>query len=264
MNFPLRSLAPLALAGLVVLGGCKPPATGEGEPKTEAAAETAGAEAGKEADGAGPVPGIEGLETEREQVSYMIGMDMAKSLAPLKDELDVEVMAQAISDHFAGTAAKMTEEQSLQVQQAFTAKLQARQEAERLAAATKGKEEGATFLAANKDKPGVHTTESGLQYEVIREGNGPKPKSTDVVRVHYKGTLLDGTTFDSSYDRGQPAEFGLDQVIPGWAEGVQLMPVGSKYRFWVPSELGYGEAGGGPIPPNATLTFEVELIEVVR
>ena len=199
MNFPLRSLAPLALAGFVlVLGACTPSEKTDGEPSTGAAAETAGAEAGKEADGAGPVPGIEGLETEREQVSYMIGMDMAKSLAPLKDELDVEVMAQAISDHFAGTAAKMTEEQSLQVQQAFTAKLQARQEAERLAAATKGKEEGATFLAANKDKPGVHTTESGLQYEVIREGNGPKPKSTDVVLEHKKRTLLDGSTNEGS------------------------------------------------------------------
>ena len=264
MNFPLRSLAPLALAGLVVLGGCKPPATGEGEPKTDAAAATADDKDAAVADGSGAIPGIEGLETEREQVSYMIGMDMAKSLVPLKDELDVEVLAQAITDHFAGSPSKMTDEQSLQVQEAFTAKLQARQEADRLAAAAKGLEEGAAFLAGNKDKPGVHTTESGLQYEVIREGNGPKPKATDVVRVHYTGTLLDGTTFDSSYDRGQPAEFGLDQVIPGWAEGVQLMPVGSKYRFWVPSELGYGEAGGGPIPPNATLTFEVELIEVVR
>ena len=98
----------------------------------------------------------------------------------------------------------------------------------------------------------------------MREGSGPKPAATDVVRVHYKGTLLDGTVFDSSYDRGQPAEFGLNQVIPGWAEGVALMPVGSKYMFWIPSDLGYGEAGGGPIPPNSMLTFEVELIEIVK
>ena len=263
MNFPLRSLAPLALAALVlVVGGCKADKNdADGDATAEVSADAATAPA---ADGSGPVPGIEGLETERAQVSYMIGMDVAKSLAPLKDEVDADVIAEALADSFAGRTPKMTEEQSLQVQQAFTAKLQARQEAERLEAATKGKEEGAKFLAANKDKPGVHTTESGLQYQVVREGNGPKPQPTDVVRVHYKGTLLDGTTFDSSYDRGQPAEFGLDQVIPGWAEGVQLMPVGSKYRFWVPSELGYGEAGGGPIPPNATLTFEVELIEVVR
>ena len=101
-------------------------------------------------------------------------------------------------------------------------------------------------------------------HQVVRAGNGPTPAATDVVRVHYKGTLLDGTVFDSSYDRGQPAEFGLAQVIPGWSEGVALMPVGSKYTFWIPSELGYGEAGGGPIPANAMLTFEVELMEIVK
>ena len=260
MNSPLRSLAPLALAGLVlVLGACKPPEKADGEDTV--AADTPAAE-GEAA--AGAVAGIEGLETEREQVSYMIGMDMAKSLTPIKDDLDVEILAQAMRDSFEGKTPKMTEEQSLQVQQAFTTRLQARQEAERLAAAEKGKTEGAAFLAGNKDKPGVHVTESGLQYQVVREGSGPKPAATDVVRVHYKGTLLDGTVFDSSYDRGQPAEFGLTQVIPGWAEGVALMPVGSKYMFWIPSDLGYGEAGGGPIPPNSMLTFEVELIEIVK
>jgi FKBP-type peptidyl-prolyl cis-trans isomerase len=261
MNSPLRSLAPLALAGLVLaLGACKPSEKTEGDDKskTEEAADA-------KADAAtGAVAGIEGLETEREQVSYMIGLDMAKSLTPIKDDLDVDVLAQAMADQFAGKAPKMTEEQSLQVQQAFTAKLQARQEAERKAAAEKGKADGEKFLADNKAKPGVTVTDSGLQYQVVRAGNGPKPAATDVVRVHYKGTLLDGTTFDSSYDRGEPAEFGLDQVIPGWSEGVQLMPVGSKYVFWIPSDLGYGEAGGGPIPPNAMLTFEVELIEIVK
>jgi FKBP-type peptidyl-prolyl cis-trans isomerase len=262
MNPVLRSLAPLAVAGLVLaLGACKPSEKVDGAdaPAVEAGAEDDGAAA---ADGA--IAGIEGLETEREQVSYMIGMDMAKSLTPIKDDLDVEVMAQAMSDAFAGTDPKMTEEQSQQVQAAFTAKLQARQEAELAAASEKGAKEGAEFLAANKAKPGITTTESGLQYQVVRAGNGPKPAATDVVRVHYKGTLLDGTTFDSSYDRGEPAEFGLNQVIPGWAEGVALMPVGSKYMFWIPAELAYGESGGGPIPPNSMLTFEVELIEIVK
>jgi FKBP-type peptidyl-prolyl cis-trans isomerase FkpA len=261
MNLPLRYLAPLAIAGAVLsVGGCKPAGKADGDKaKTEEAA--AGAE-GAKADGA--VPGIAGLETERDQVSYMIGLDMAKSLTPIKDDLDVEVLAQAMRDSFDGKKPKMTEEQSLAVQQAFTTRLQARQEAERAAAAEKGKAEGAKFLAANKAKPDVRVTESGLQYQVVREGSGPKPARTDVVRVHYKGTLLDGTVFDSSYDRGQPAEFGLDQVIPGWSEGVALMPVGSKYMFWIPSDLGYGEAGGGPIPPNAMLTFEVELIEIVK
>ncbi|WP_227977753.1 FKBP-type peptidyl-prolyl cis-trans isomerase [Arenimonas daejeonensis] len=210
------------------------------------------------------MPGIAGLETEKKQVSYMIGLDMAKSLTPIKDDLDVEVLAEAMATAFAGETPKLTEEQSLLVQEAFTAKLQAKQAAEQAEKAEKGKAEGAAFLAGNKDKPGVKTTESGLQYRVERAGNGATPAATDVVRVHYKGTLLDGTEFDSSYERGQPAEFGLNQVIPGWAEGVALMPVGSKYTFWIPSELGYGDSGGGPIPPNAMLTFEVELIEIVK
>ena len=116
----------------------------------------------------------------------------------------------------------------------------------------------------NKSKPGVRTTASGLQYQVIRQGAGPKPKATDTVRVNYKGSLLNGKQFDSSYDRGQPAEFALNQVIPGWTEGVGLMPVGSKYRLWVPSNLAYGPAGQAPIGPNSTLVFEVELLAIVK
>ncbi len=259
MNSALRSLAPLALVGLVLtLGACKPEAQDEGAKPADAAAP---AEAGADAPA---VAGIAGLDTESAQVSYMIGVDMAKSLEPIKDTLDVDVLADAMRAHFAGEPSKLTDEQAQAIQQAFTAKLQAKQAAERAAQAEKGKTEGAAFLAANKDKPGVSTTASGLQYRVERAGSGPKPAGTDTVRVHYKGTLLDGTTFDSSYDRGEPAEFGLNQVIPGWSEGVQLMPVGSKYTFWIPSELGYGEDGGGPIPANAMLTFEVELIEIVK
>jgi FKBP-type peptidyl-prolyl cis-trans isomerase FkpA len=126
--------------------------------------------------------------------------------------------------------------------------------------------EGAAFLAANAKKPGVKTTPSGLQYQVVTEGKGPKPVASDTVRVHYKGALLDGKTFDSSYDRNQPVVFSLEQVVPGWKEGIQLMPVGSKYKLWIPSKLGYGEAGtpGGPIGPNATLVFDVELLEIVK
>lgn len=259
MNSALRFAAPLVLASLVLtLGACKP---ANKDDKAEPAAEAAAAEG---SDGDAIVAGIPGLDTERKQVSYMIGVDMAKSLEPIKDTLDVDVMAEAMRAAFAGEKSKLTEEQSTQIQEAFTAKLQAKQEAEQAAKAEQGKQEGAAFLAANKDKPGVKTTESGLQYQVVRAGTGEVPKPTDTVRVHYKGTLLDGTVFDSSYDRGQPAEFGLSQVIPGWAEGVALMPVGSKYTFWIPAELGYGESGGGPIPPNATLTFEVELMEIVK
>lgn len=264
MNSALRFAAPLVLASLVLsLSACN-----KSEDNNEAetpAADAQASDTAKTEPGAPAVPGIAGLETEKKQVSYMIGLDMAKSLTPIKDDLDVEVLAEAMAAAFAGETPKLTEEQSLQVQEAFTAKLQAKQAAEQAEKAEKGKAEGAAFLAGNKDKPGVKTTESGLQYRVERAGNGAKPAATDVVRVHYKGTLLDGTEFDSSYERGQPAEFGLNQVIPGWAEGVALMPVGSKYTFWIPSDLAYGETGGGGvIPPHTMLTFEVELLEIVE
>lgn len=261
MKSPLRFVAPLVIAGLVLsLGACGTEQK-EGESTEDAAAAT---DAPAAEPGAPAVAGIEGLETEKKQVSYMIGLDIANSLAPLKDELDVDLIAEAMRARFADETPKLSEEQVKIVQEAFTAKLQARQAAEAAAAATKNLEEGQAFLASNKDKPGVSVTESGLQYRVERAGNGPKPAASDVVRVHYRGTLMDGTEFDSSYGRGQPAEFGLAQVIPGWSEGVALMPVGSKYTFWIPAELAYGEAGGGPIPPNAMLTFEVELLDIVK
>jgi FKBP-type peptidyl-prolyl cis-trans isomerase len=124
--------------------------------------------------------------------------------------------------------------------------------------------DGEKFLADNKKRDGVQETTSGLQYEVITMGTGAKPSPTDVVRVHYTGTLADGTKFDSSLDRGEPAEFGVNQVIQGWQEGIQLMPAGSKFKFYIPYELGYGENGTGPIPPYSTLVFEVELLEIVK
>lgn len=122
----------------------------------------------------------------------------------------------------------------------------------------------AAFLAENAKKAGVKTTASGLQYEVITEGKGARPKATDQVKVHYEGKLVDGTVFDSSVKRGEPVTFPLNQVIPGWTEGVQLMTVGSKYRLVIPAALGYGEQGAGPIPPNAVLVFEVELLDIVK
>jgi FKBP-type peptidyl-prolyl cis-trans isomerase len=123
---------------------------------------------------------------------------------------------------------------------------------------------GEKFLAENKQREGVQETTSGLQYEVITMGSGEKPAPTDIVKVHYTGTLTDGTKFDSSVDRGEPAEFGVNQVIQGWQEGIQLMPVGSKFKFYIPYELGYGENGTGPIPPYSTLVFDVELLEIVK
>jgi FKBP-type peptidyl-prolyl cis-trans isomerase FkpA/FKBP-type peptidyl-prolyl cis-trans isomerase FklB len=199
---------------------------------------------------------------EKQKNSTMIGMDIAKSLEPFKDEIDVEALTAALRASLAGKPTKLTPAEADQLRQEFGAKMQAKMAKKAAEAGEKNLREGAAFLAANKTKPGVRTTASGLQYMVIRQGTGPMPKPTDRVRVHYVGTLLDGTKFDSSYDRGEPAEFALNQVIPGWSEGVALMPVNSKYKFWIPSNLGYGPNGQPPIGANATLVFEVELLDV--
>lgn len=200
------------------------------------------------------------LETEKDKISYMVGMDIAGSLEPIKDEIDVSVLAQAIETMLAGRQPLLSEQEAAQTRMAFMQKLQGKQ----AEAADKHRAEGEAFLASNRGKRGVQVTESGLQYQVMRQGNGERPAATDTVRVHYAGTLLDGTTFDSSYERGEPVSFPLNRVIPGWTEGVQLMQVGSKYKFWIPYNLAYGESGQGPIPPNSMLTFEVELLEIVR
>jgi FKBP-type peptidyl-prolyl cis-trans isomerase len=202
--------------------------------------------------------------TEKQRNSYMIGMDIAKSLDPIKDEVDVNALSDALNASFSGKPTKLTAEDAEKVRATFSQKMQAKMAAKAIAAAQKNLKDGQDFLAANKTKPGVRTTASGLQYQVLRQGSGPLPKSTDTVRVHYKGMLLNGTTFDSSYDRGQPVEFALNQVIPGWGEGVALMPVNSKYEFWIPSNIGYGPNGQPPIGPNETLHFVVELLAIVN
>ncbi len=209
---------------------------------------------------------IKGLKTEREQVSYMIGLDLAKALDQVKDEIDVPTLAKAIKVSLEGGEPLMTDEQAAKVAESFGEKLQAKRTAEADAVAVKNKTEGEAFLAKNAKNPGVVVTESGLQYQILEDAKGAKPTADDVVRVNYKGTLMDGETFDSSYDRGEPADFALHQVVPGWQEGIALMPIGSKYRFWIPSDLGYGDMGtpGGPIGPNAVLLFDVELLDIVK
>lgn len=204
------------------------------------------------------------VKVDKHSISTMVGMDVGRGLTQIKDDIDIKVVEQALEATLKGEKTSLTQEEALQVRQEFMKTLQAKRVAEQKAAADKNKKEGEAFLAANKSKPGVKTTASGLQYMVEKEGTGAKPKATDTVKVNYLGTKIDGTKFDSSYDRGQPAEFGLNQVIPGWSEGVQLMKVGSKYTFWIPAELAYGESGGGPIPANAMLTFEVELLDIVK
>jgi FKBP-type peptidyl-prolyl cis-trans isomerase FkpA len=219
-----------------------------------------------EGDGNRPSAAFSDLKDEKQQVGYIIGTQMGEQLAPVKDEVDLDVLVRALRDTIDGKPSTVDDEQAMQVMQAFGERMQARQMAQFEEQKKKNAEEGAAFLAANANKPGVQTTASGLQYEVLEAGDGPKPGATDTVRVHYQGTLLDGKTFDSSYERDEPVQFALNQVVPGWQEGLQLMPVGSKYRLWVPGALGYGEMGtpGGPIGPNATLVFEVELLEIVN
>lgn len=205
------------------------------------------------------------LDTERDKASYMVGMQIGASLQQIKDEVDLPVLFQAIETTLKGGTPLLSQEEAGEVQKNFAERLQAKHAADQAEAAKKNKDEGEAFLAGNKGKKGVSTTASGLQYQVVTQGKGAKPAATDTVKVHYTGTLLDGTKFDSSVDRGQPAEFALNQVIPGWTEALQLMPVGSKYTLWIPSDLAYGDRGTpGPIGPNSTLKFEVELLEIVK
>ena len=253
----------LALATLVFVAACDNKLANQSADKPAGEEAATAEQDGESKDGALK---IAGLPTEKEQASYMIGMRMAKQLEPIEDEINVDTIARAIKSSLAGETLLMTEEQATQVEIAFGEQVQAKKLAEAMAKGRKNAEAGPKFLAENAKKPDVKTTESGLQYQVITEGKGPKPKESDVVRVHYKGTELDGTVFDNSYDRGEPAMIPLAQVVPGWREGILLMPVGSKYKLWIPADLGYGEnpPPGAPFGPNATLVFEVELLDIVE
>ena len=205
------------------------------------------------------------LKTAVDSASYAIGINTGanyrtnlKTLPGGEANIDdlIAGFIQAIKGDSA--AMKMTPETAQQYLQTYFVEASANE-------AAQNKEAGEKFLAENKTKEGVITTESGLQYKVEKEGTGEKPTAADRVKVHYTGTLLDGTKFDSSVDRGEPAEFGVSQVIRGWTEGLQIMPAGSKYIFWIPSELAYGERGAGQdIKPNSVLKFEVELLEVIK
>lgn len=204
------------------------------------------------------------LDSEQAKLSYGIGMDIGMSLKTLDIELDRAAMFAAISDLLGDKELQLSHEEAIEIKQAFFKQQAEEAAAERKALGEKNSKEGAAFLAEHAKKEGVTVTESGLHYQVIRKGEGIKPTLDDQVRVHYKGTLIDGTEFDSSYGRGEPISFPLAGVIPGWQEGVQLMSVGSKYRFVVPSDLGYGESGAGnTIGPNSVLIFEVELLDII-
>lgn len=203
------------------------------------------------------------LETEQDKLSYTLGMDLGGYLKTMDVELNLDVFHQGLVATYSGQKPLLTPEQAAEIKQAFAQKQQEKQAKEIENVAKANKEATATFLAENKKKKGVTVTASGLQYEVIKAGEGATPKAEDQVTVHYKGTLLDGSEFDSSYKRNQPATFHLNQVIPGWTEGLQLMKPGATYKLYIPSELGYGDRGMPPmIGPGSMLIFEVELVAV--
>ncbi len=202
------------------------------------------------------------LNTDEQKLGYIIGMDIGKSLRQQGTVVDLDSLMDAITTTYKGEELAMTDEEAAAVRKVYVKQRQAATKAETAAVGQENRTEGKKFLAENKVKEGVQTTDSGLQYKVLTMGDGAKPAATDTVKVHYSGKLLDGTEFDSSYARNEPISFALNRVIAGWTEGVQLMPIGSKFVFYIAPDLAYGEGGGGPIPPNSTLVFEVELLDI--
>lgn len=236
------------IAASVLVLACSPDGSAPGETSTAA----------QESDMAKP-------ESMLDRASYGIGFNLGSTLSEQGIEANVDLLSRGIRDGLNGSESLL---EQAEIQAALTelqSVVETAMEEKMSRAAETNLAEGIAFLETNGQRPEVQTTASGLQYEVLVTGEGSKPSSTDTVSVHYKGTLLDGTVFDSSYDRGQPATFPLNRVIPGWTEGLQLMTVGSKYKLFIPSELGYGAQGAGQdIGPNATLVFEVELLEIAQ
>ena len=200
-----------------------------------------------------------------DKVSYALGLGIGQQLAQMgASDLNIDDFAQAIKDVVSGSELKVQHRDAQQIVQDYFAKKEEKLNAERAVQGKAHKEAGEKYLAENAKKDGVITLPSGLQYQVLKEGNGKKPSAKDTVKCHYEGFLIDGTVFDSRGQRGEPATFPLQQVIAGWTEGLQLMQEGAKYRFFIPYRLAYGEGGAGQmIPPFATLIFDVELIEVM-
>jgi FKBP-type peptidyl-prolyl cis-trans isomerase len=242
-----RTLVTAALLALAAITGFT--AGRAQEPKTKAAA-----------------AGQPQLNTLEDQASYAIGLDIGKSFLRDKLPLNPDLVARGLMDGLRQAQPLLTDEQIQACMTKFSQLQQAKQAEETKAVGDKSLQAGQAFLTANKAKPGVQATASGLQYQVLKAGNGASPKATDVVRVHYHGTLIDGSVFDSSVQRNEPAEFPVNRVIPGWTEALQKMKIGDKWRLTIPSDLAYGPRGtpGGPIPPNAVLVFEVELLDIVK
>ncbi|GAB3961783.1 FKBP-type peptidyl-prolyl cis-trans isomerase [Spirosoma harenae] len=206
------------------------------------------------------------LVSADDSLSYSIGVSIAQNIKQQGPKnVNSALLAQGLDDALKGGAMQLSMEQVQQVIQGYYQKQMAVRNAESMKVSEENKKAGAAFLAENKTKTGVVTTGSGLQYSIEKEGTGAKPTATDRVKVHYTGKLLNGQTFDSSVERGQPAEFGVTEVIKGWTEALQLMPVGSKWKLYIPSDLAYGDRGAGAdIKPGSTLVFDVELLDIVK
>ncbi|MFA5831886.1 MAG: FKBP-type peptidyl-prolyl cis-trans isomerase [Bacteroidota bacterium] len=205
------------------------------------------------------------LKTDMDSISYSIGLDVGTTFKRQGIEVTPEAFLQGLKDA-SDTSGKhlLTDEQIQKTMIAFQQKMMAKQQEKMIQQSGPANAEGEKYLAENKTKPGVVTTASGLQYKIIKEGKGKKPTAANEVKVHYRGTLINGTEFDNSYKRGEPITFPVGGVIAGWTEALQLMPVGSKWELYIPSNLAYGPSGSGPIPPGSTLIFEVELLGIVK
>jgi FKBP-type peptidyl-prolyl cis-trans isomerase FklB len=203
------------------------------------------------------------LKTQKEKFSYALGMKMGGNLKKQDVPVDPNILARGVKDALAGGKTLMTDDEAQAALTDMQNDMRKKQQEKQQVAGAANKKEGETFLASNKGKEGVVTLPSGLQYKIIKDGTGPKPSATDSVVCNYRGTLIDGKEFDSSYKRGQPATFPVNGVIKGWTEALQLMPVGSKWQLFIPADLAYGDRGAGPdIGPDATLIFEVELVSI--
>ena len=259
----ILALALTATAGFAAAQGSSSPKT----KPAQGAAKTGGTQA---TPAASPTPSAQpaatpnpNFKSDKERQSYAVGMNIGESLHRQPVDLDTTALMQGLKDSMSGGKMLLTDDEAKTALTELTQQVRAKQEEKVKQAAENNKKEGEAFLAANKTKPGVVTTPSGLQYKILTEGKGPKPTAADKVSCNYKGTLINGTEFDSSYKRGQPAIFPVGQVIKGWTEALQLMPVGSKWQLFIPADLAYGDRGAGSdIGPGATLIFEVELLSI--
>ncbi|HVP65198.1 MAG TPA: FKBP-type peptidyl-prolyl cis-trans isomerase [candidate division Zixibacteria bacterium] len=253
MKKTLSLLAVLALIGASVVASAQT-TTAPKKPATKTSATTADAK---------PASATPALTDDKSKASYALGANMGTQLHRADADVDLNLVIQGLKDTINGGTSRMTEEEIRAALGKFSSEVRAKMEEKRKLDADKNKKEGEAFLEANKSNTGVITTPSGLQYKVLTEGKGPKPTATDTVTCNYRGTLLNGKEFDSSYKRKEPASFPVNGVIKGWTEALQMMPVGSKWQLFIPASLAYGERGAGAdIEPNSTLIFEVELLSI--